>query len=141
MEKEEKLRDAFSQLSSYREMARILQQQIAELTNVRSELSMTLNFLQEMKKMKEGDQVLVPAGSGLFVKTRLDSTDHVLVGIGANVVIERTPVEAQQILENRIKEIDETLQNLQESLAKVEEKIRVLAPEVERLMREKQKEI
>lgn len=141
MEREEKLRDAFSQLSSYREMARILQQQMTELTSARSELSMTLNFLQEMNRMKEGDQVLVPAGSGLFVKARLDSTEHVLVGIGANIVIERTPTEARQILENRIKEIDETLQNLQESLSKVEEKIRALAPEVERLIRERQREI
>ncbi len=136
MKEEEKLRDVLAQIESYRGLSRLLQQQIAELTAVRSEFSMTLNFLMEMEKMKEGDQILTPVGSGSFIKAKIDSTNVVLVSVGANVVVEKTPKEAREILESRIKEIDETLKTLRENLDKVDERLRSLTPEAEKLMRE-----
>lgn len=141
MEKEERLRSALSQIESYRELSRLLQQQMAELVALRSELSMTLNFLREMEKMKEGDQILAPIGSGSFIKAKIESTNVALIGIGADIVVERTPKEAQQMLENRMKEIDNTLKTLRESLEKVSEKIRSLAPEIEKLIQESRGEV
>jgi len=140
MEENEKLRNILSQLSGYREMARALQQQMAELTNLHSELSMTLNFVREMEKMKEGDQILVPIGSGSFVKARLDSVGRVLVGMGAGVVVEKSPNEAKEVLEKRMKEVDDILKNIRESLEKIEEKIRALTPEAEKLIQQGQRE-
>jgi prefoldin alpha subunit len=139
MKEEEKLRDVLAQIESYRGLSRLLQQQIAELTAVRAEFSMTLNFLMEMEKIKDGDQILTPVGSGSFIKTKIDSTNVVLVSVGANVVVEKTPNEAREILERRIKEIDETLKTLRENLEKVDERLRSLTPEAERLMRREQR--
>jgi len=91
--------------------------------------SMTLEGLEEEKK---DSQLFVPIGGGSYVKARLETANKVVVGIGADVAVERTLKEAKEELETRIAELEKTREALgqqfnqvvgriQENRAKLEE--------------------
>ena len=92
----------------------------AALTELRV-ASMTLNGLEKEKK---DAQLFVPIGGGSYVKARLGSADKVIVGIGADVALERTMKEAKENLGNRIAELEKTRTTLGQQFAQVVEKIR-----------------
>ena len=92
----------------------------AALTELRV-ASMTLNGLGKEKK---DAQLFVPIGGGSYVKARLGSADKIIVGIGADVALERTMKEAKENLGNRIAELEKTRTTLGQQFAQVVEKIR-----------------
>ena len=92
----------------------------AALTELRV-ASMTLNGIEKEKK---DAQLFVPIGGGSYVKARLGSADKIIVGIGADVALERTMKEAKENLGNRIAELEKTRTSLGQQFAQVVEKIR-----------------
>lgn len=59
---------------------------------------------------KEDSDALVPVGMGSFVKTKISSSDKLVLNIGAGVAIEKDRESALNYLEARIKEIEVALQ-------------------------------
>jgi len=133
---QEKLQTLISQIGGYRELAGALQQQIGNLMAARSEMVATRDSLKGYQQTKAGTEILVPIGSGTLIKGKIASSDKVLVEIGADVVVERTPAEAVETIETRIKEIDDTIKRIQEDIVKLEEKIESIRPEAEKLMKQ-----
>ncbi len=92
----------------------------AALTELRV-AGMTLGGLEKERKSA---QLFVPIGGGSYIKARLESADKVIVGIGADVAVERTLKAARKNLENRIAELEKTRTTLGQQLGQVVEKIR-----------------
>ena len=92
----------------------------AALTELRV-AGMTLGGLAKEKK---NAQLFVPIGGGSYVKARLESADKVIVGIGADVALERTMKVARENLGNRIAELEKTRTSLGQQFAQVVGKIR-----------------
>jgi prefoldin alpha subunit len=88
------------------------------------ELRMLEGTLEGLGKEKKDAQLFVPIGGGSFVKAKLASADEVVVGIGADVAVERTMKEAKENVENRIAELEKTRTSLVQQLGQVVEKIR-----------------
>jgi len=82
--------------------------------------SMTLEGLEEEKK---DSQLFVPIGGGSYVKARLETANKVVVGIGADVAVERTLKEAKEELETRIAELEKTREALVQQFNQVVERI------------------
>ena len=82
--------------------------------------SMTLEGLEEEKK---DAQLFVPIGGGSYVKAKLETANKVVVGIGADVAVERTLKEAKEELETRIAELEKTRETLVQQFNQVVEKI------------------
>jgi len=89
-----------------------------------TELRIASMTLEGLEKEKEATPLFVPIGGGSYVKATLESADKVIVGIGANVAVERTIKEAKENLENRISELEKTRTSLGQQFAQVLEKIR-----------------
>jgi prefoldin alpha subunit len=82
--------------------------------------SMTLEGLEEEKK---NAQLFVPIGGGSYVKARLETAKKVVVGIGADVAVERSLKEAKEELEARIAELEKTREALVQQFNQVVERI------------------
>lgn len=82
--------------------------------------SMTLEGLEDEKK---NSQLFVPIGGGSYVKARLESADKVVVGIGADVAVEKSVKEAKGELEARISELEKTRDALGQQFNQIIEKI------------------
>ena len=82
--------------------------------------SMTMEGLENEQK---GAQLFVPIGGGSYVKARLATSKKVVVGIGADVAVERTFKEAKEELEARIAELQKTREVLGQQFNQVVERI------------------
>lgn len=94
------------------ETANELQSRI-NLTNAAlTELRVSSMTLEGLEKEKKDAQLFVPIGGGSYVKARLETAKKVVVGIGADVAVERTLKEAKVELEARIAELEKTRETL-----------------------------
>jgi len=94
------------------------------MTNVAiTELRVSSMTLDGLEKEKKGAQLFVPIGGGSYVKARLETAKKVVVGIGADVAVERTVKEAKEELEARIAELEKTREALGQQFNQVIERI------------------
>ena len=77
-----------------------------------TELRVSSMTLEGLEKEKKGSQLFVPIGGGSYVKAKLVTAKKVIVGIGADVAVERTLKEAKEELEARIAELEKTKEAL-----------------------------
>ncbi len=75
-----------------------------------NEVALAKRALEELQKLSEGEEMLVPVGAGIYVRARLASKSSVLMTIGASIMVERTLEEAQKAVEAREQEIRDALQ-------------------------------
>jgi len=79
------------------------------LVNLLREATSAVESIKTINEKSESD-TLVPLGLGTFVKTKISSTDKIILNIGADVAIEKNKDSALAFLESRIKEVEVALQ-------------------------------
>jgi prefoldin alpha subunit len=84
-----------------------------------TELNFAQMTLEGVEKETPEAPLFVPIGGGSFVKAKLESSEKVIVGMGAGVSIEKTMAEAKVTLQNRIGEMAKTRVSLQQQLVQV----------------------
>ena len=85
-----------------------LRSRISMTNSARNELKVSSMTLEGLKKEKKGTQLFVPIGGGSYVKAKIETTKNVVVGIGADVAVERSLKEAKVEFEARIAELEKT---------------------------------
>ena len=101
------------------ETANELQSRISMTNAAVNELRVSSMTLDGLEKEKKGAQLFVPIGGGSYIKTKLDATDNIVVGIGADVAVERTLKETKVELEARLAELEKTREALGQQLNQV----------------------
>jgi len=104
-----------------------------------NEMKVSSITLEGLEKEKKGAQLFVPVGGGSYVKAKLETKDTVVVGIGADVAIERSLKEAKVELEARIGELEKTRETMEKQFDQVFERIqqnRVQMEEISSKLRE-----
>lgn len=84
-----------------------------------TELKVSSLTLEGLEKEKKGTELFVPIGGGSYVKAKLETSKTVVVGVGADVAIEKTVKEAKEELETRIAELEKTRESLGQQLNQV----------------------
>ena len=77
-----------------------------------AELNVSNLTLEGLEKEKKGAQLFVPVGGGSYVKAKLETTKKVVVGIGADVAVEKSLKDAKEELNTRIAELEKTRETL-----------------------------
>jgi len=103
--------------------AEALQSRINLVNAALTEFRVASITLEGLEKEKKATSLFVPIGGGSYIKAKLESADKVIVGMGANVAVERTVKEAKENLENRIAELEKTRTTLGQQFAQVVGKI------------------
>jgi len=89
-----------------------LQSRISLTNNAITELRVSSMTLEGLETEQKDSQLFVPIGGGSYVKARLETSKKVVVGIGADVAVEKTLKEAKAELEARIAELEKTREAL-----------------------------
>ena len=100
-----------------------LQSRISLTNSALTELRVSSMTLEGLEEEKKDAQLFVPIGGGSYVKARLETANKVVVGIGADVAVERTMKEAKEELEARIAELEKTRETLVQQFNQVVERI------------------
>ena len=101
------------------ETAKELQSRISMTNSALAELRVSSMTLDGLEKEKKGTQLFVPVGGGAYAKAKLENAKSVVVGIGADVAVERTVKEAKIEFEARIGNLEKTREALGQQLNQV----------------------
>ena len=100
------------------------------------EIEQTKQAIQEIKS-KESD-VLVPLGSSVFLPGKVEKENKIVVGIGADIVVEKNADEVKKILEDRKKTLENGIENVQKNMLQVAQEMQSLQAEAQELLPKKQ---
>ncbi len=89
------------QIKEVQQQQQLLKHHLQELINLQESLS-------ELEKQKEKKSVLAQLGPRTFVKTELIDSKHVLVDVGASIVVEKTIEEAKSFISTQSEELEES---------------------------------
>ena len=92
----------------------------------------TENALSEMTNIKKNQEMFVPLGAGVFVKSNLKDNEKVTVNVGAGIFLSKSVEKARVILKERAEET----RKLDEALSKQIEHFSLEANKLEREMQE-----
>jgi len=133
-EDRQKLQRILTELGNYQTTADLLRQQLSILASSISELSVTIETVKTIKGLKPDTEVLVPIGSDSFATAKIAQTDKVITGLGADVAAERRVEDTVKMLEARMTELGQAMEQARQELEKLGERIETLRPEAERIM-------
>ena len=88
-----------------------------------TELRVSNMTLEGLEKEQKNTQLFVPIGGGSYIKAKLETSNKVVVGIGADVAVEKTLKEAKAELEARIAELENTREALGQQFNQVATRI------------------
>ncbi len=120
---EEEVRRLVLAYQQYQAQAEGLVRQISLMQLTGEGLDRALGAVDALDKAGEGQEMLVPIGSGSFVLALLASREKVVLNVGAGVSIEKTTPEAKETLKARKAEVSEGLKKLNEVLSKVDQEM------------------
>ena len=100
-----------------------------------NESKMALETLKALESAKEGDSVLVPIGASSYVFAKVENINKVVVGVGANVCIEKSVKESIDMINDRIAKLEQIKSSLQQQLVQASQKLEENRENLERLIR------
>ncbi len=120
---EDVLRRLVMELQMLQETADAIQQRISLTYSAINELQVAHNTLEGIKKEKKKSSLLVPIGGGSYIKSILEDSEKLIVGIGANIAVEKTITEAQEAFQTRLLRLEQARNSLQKQLEEIATKI------------------
>lgn len=106
------------QLNDMQSRIEIITAQIQEHVNA----SVTMSNL----KNEQGHDALIPIGAQIYIKSTINDTSKVLIGLGAGISVEKTVEQASADLEARVSNMQKLLTSLRDEYAKIAEKVNSL---------------
>ena len=131
---EEELRKLSVEMRFLEQTAETLQQRIGMVNAAMTDLSYANTALEKLEKEKENTELLVPIGGSSYIKAKLTSHDKVIVGMGANVSIEKTLPEAKVLIKERLEELEKSMRSAQQQFSQIAERINVGRNRLETLL-------
>lgn len=98
-----------------RQQAQALENQLNNLSQRKAELQIIHDSIVEIKG-HQGRKILIPIGSGLFLKGKLETGAEMLVNVGANILLNKPVEEAQKIIDNQLSQLSEDETNMRNEL-------------------------
>ena len=131
---EEELRKLSVEMRYLEQTAETLQQRIGMVNAAMTDLTYANATLEGLEQEKENAELLVPVGGSSYIKVKLASSDKVVIGLGAGVSVEKTPVEAKAMLKERLDELQKSASAAQQQFSQIAERINVGRNRLETLL-------
>ncbi len=129
---EEELRQLLAAYQQYQAQAEAIARQIG-LTQITAEgLDRAVAAVDALENAEEGQEMLVPIGSGSFIHGKLASKEKVVLNVGAGVSIEKTAAEARESLKARRAEVAEGSKRLNDVLSKIDQEMQKVQAQLAR---------
>ncbi len=116
---DEELRQLLAEIRLLEGSAQTLQLRLEIINSSLNEATVAKATLEGMKGKPPGTEILIPIGSGSFLRASLLDGDRLIMGIGANVSMERSFDESISELARRIEELEKARASVQEQLAQI----------------------
>lgn len=132
---EKKLGELVREARAYQAKGETLKGQLAALQANMGQLAATLETLKGLDENKK--DVLVPAGSGVYVKGKEIEAGPVMVNVGASVIVEKPVPETIKMLEKRKKATEGMMEKTEKDLFALSEELGRVDAKARKLVRGK----
>lgn len=123
-----------AEYEALRGQAQAYEQNLNLIASSISELRSTLESLRELKHVEADVEILVPMGSGTFVKARLEKPEDVIMGVGADISVKKPIDQALKDLESRVEELERIKKEHSAKYEDIVRRLQALAPVVEQIL-------
>jgi prefoldin alpha subunit len=106
------------------------QEQLMKFQSQLQEISSVLQALDDISKVKRGDDVLVPLAGGIFFRAKMEEGQKFLVNVGSNTVVEKSLEDTKAIIKNQLVEIEHYKQHVTENLTNLITEYQMLESEL-----------
>lgn len=120
---QEELQNLSAQMDYLERAAETLQQRMSMINAAMSSMTFANRALDGIEKEKENAEMLIPIGSGSYIKMKLADPEKVIVGLGAGVSVERTLQETKTIYKERLEQMQKAMSVTQQQFTQVAERI------------------
>jgi prefoldin alpha subunit len=105
MDEAQGLQEKYMQMQMYDQQMRQLQKYIETFDEQLIGVRNLIDAVNEFGTLKKGDLINAPLANGVFVKARLEDSQHLLVNVGNGVVVSKTIPEVVTMLEGQEAEV------------------------------------
>ncbi len=116
---DEDVRELLAEIRLLEGSARILQSRIDVLSAALSETLTAIQTLEGAKGKPEGTDLLLPIGSGSFIKSKISSPDVIMISVGAGVIVEKTVDDSIKDLRLRSSDLERARVNVTQQLVQI----------------------
>ncbi len=109
-EQNQELRSLIAQIEALRAEVELVNQSIAALRSTQATLA-------TMKDLGKGKSMLIPVGSIIQVKAKVEDVENVIIDIGGNLSVELPYAEALEYLEKQLAGLRDQRRLLEEAIA------------------------
>ncbi|MFC1697176.1 prefoldin subunit alpha [Nanoarchaeota archaeon] len=74
-----------------------MQQQLEKVDIQTQDLNIMIDAVENMKKTKKGDELMVSLTPGIFAKATLEDSEKLIVNVGAGTAVEKSPDQTKVI--------------------------------------------
>jgi len=120
----DKVSELIYKLRLYESQAKVISDQLNLIELKINELTNAREFIENLKNMEEGHEVLLPIGGGIYIKARLADNSKVMMDLGANVIVLDSVDKIRGMVEEDIKKLNDSKNNLENQLNKIIEESR-----------------
>ena len=129
-EKKQLLQQKYMEMQMIAQQIQQIQKQVELIENQLQELTVTKEALKTIGETKEGNEILVPLASGIFIKANLKDNKDVVVNVGSGTAVKKSLDEAGKLIEEQEKELADFKEELGKNLEKLTENARSFEKEL-----------
>ncbi|RZN37530.1 MAG: prefoldin subunit alpha [Methanophagales archaeon ANME-1-THS] len=127
------LQSLLLRLRQYQAQAEQKTQELLFVRQALNEHEKAIETITQLKKMKAGDELIVPIGANTSVYVTLSTTDKIIVRIGGGVSMEKDPDSSIEFLNEMKNELETTQRDMTGELQKIEQEAQILQARVQEL--------
>ncbi|HWQ18365.1 MAG TPA: prefoldin subunit alpha [Methanotrichaceae archaeon] len=120
---EEEIRRLLAAYQQYEAQAQAIVRELGLVQMTMQGLDAAVKAVEAMESAQEGQDILVPIGSGSFAHAKLASKERVLLNVGAGITIEKNTAEAKESLTARKADVTAGSKKLSDALARVDQEM------------------
>ena len=137
MSEEQQAQQLMQQLQMLENHFTQLAQQENTIVNIIREANSAIQSISETKTKTESDN-LVPIGMGVYIKSKIQSKEKIIIDVGSGVAVEKDQNSAINWLESRLKELEIALQNVSSQRKQVADNLEIGKQQMQNIMQKAQ---
>ena len=136
MQSNKALEKLIYEIQALRGVAESVQQRIGLLNATITEVQLAISTLEGVSEEGSSSSMLVPIGGGSYLRATLESSDKLIVGVGADVAVEKTIAECKEDFQSRILELENFRTSLKQQFDEISTKMSGLQREAQKVAQE-----
>jgi len=119
MDKKQEIQKKYLELQNIEQQIKQPQQQLLLLNQQLLEFMKLIESIEDFKKVKENSKAFAPLGSGIYAEAEIKNINKLLINVGSNVSLFRTPDEAKEMVAKQVNDIKEVIQKTEEEIQSI----------------------